>query len=125
MGPFAASAQASGSSQSTSNTNPMDGLIPTTIFMDITGSCHLDLDPSDDRRMAQQLYKAQSDSGLLSEVVDEMAARQVMQMAREKHEQARAAQAHSMYAHAAMDRTPAARGAVRRMHMINQPRRFN
>lgn len=91
-------------------------------------SCHLDLDPSDDKRMTQQLYKAQSDSGLLSEAADEAAAKlasQQLVMRREKHEQGRAAQAHSLFAHATLDKTPAAKNVVRRMHMINQPRRFN
>lgn len=48
MGPFAAGLAA---------TNPLDGLIPNTIYMDTTGGCHLNLDPLDDRRMSQELYK--------------------------------------------------------------------
>lgn len=76
----------------------------------------------------QELYKAQSDSGLLSEAADEAAAKvsdQRLQVQREKQQQARAAQAHSLLAHAALDKTPPAKNIVRKMHIINQPRRFN
>ena len=106
----------------------MDGLIPNTIYADSRGGCHLDLDPSGDKRMAQQLYKAQSDSGLLTEAADEAAAKlasQQLVLRREKHEQARAVQAHSLFAHATQDKTPPAKNMMKRMHVINQPRRFN
>lgn len=76
----------------------------------------------------QELYKAQSDSGLLSEAADEAAAKvadQRLQVQREKQQQARAVQAHSLMVHAALDKTPPAKSIVRRMHIINQPRRFN
>jgi hypothetical protein len=79
-------------------------------------------------RVLQELYKAQSDSGLLSEAADEAAAKvadQRLQVQREKQQQARAAQAHSLLAHAALDKTPPAKNIVRKMHIINQPRRFN
>jgi hypothetical protein len=103
-------------------------LIPNTILMDNRGHCHLSLDASEDKRMVQELYKAQSDSGLLSEAADEAAAKvsdQRLQVQREKQQQARAAQAHSLLAHAALDKTPPAKNIVRKMHIINQPRRFN
>lgn len=101
--------------------------MPSTIYMDSQGGCHLDLDPSDDKRMAQQLFKAQSDSGLLSEAANEMAAKlasQQLELRREKQQQTRAVQQHSLFAHAALDKVPV-RNDVRRMRMINQPRRFN
>lgn len=96
--------------------------------MDSNGSCHLDLDPAGDRRMSQQLYKAQSDSGLLAEVTDQLAsqqANQLMELTRDVHQQARAAQAHRLFSHAALDKTPVAKNVMKRMHVINQPRRFN
>lgn len=119
LGPFAASAE--------TQAKPTDDLMPSTIYMDSQGGCHLDLDPSDDKRMAQQLFKAQSDSGLLSEAANEMAAKlasQQLELRREKQQQTRAVQQHSLFAHAALDKVPV-RNDVRRMRMINQPRRFN
>lgn len=104
--------------------------MPSTIYMDSQGGCHLDLDPSDDKRMAQQLFKAQSDSGLLSEAANEIAAKLASQQLelrreKEKQQQARAVQEHSLFVeHATLDKVPV-RNDVRRLHMINQPRRFN
>lgn len=124
LGPFAPGAN---TPACTSNIST-EGLIPMTIYMDNQGSCHLDLDPSDDKRLAQQLYKAQSDSGLLSEAADEAAARlasQQLVLRRETHMQARYVQAHNLFEHAALDKTPPARNMLRRQHVINQPRRFN
>lgn len=124
LGPFAAASEA----PVPQSNNTTDGLIPSTIYMDSQGSCHLDLDLTSDKRMAQQLYKAQSDSGLLSEAANEAAARlanQQMVLRREKHEQARAVQAHILFAHATLDKTPPVKNIMRRMHVINQPRRFN
>lgn len=96
--------------------------------MDTRGNCHLDLDLKVDRQLSQELNKAQSDSGLLSEAADEaaaMVASQQLQLRREKQQQARAVQAHAMMAHASLDKTPPAKNIIRRMHVINQPRRFN
>jgi hypothetical protein len=106
----------------------MDGLIPSTIFMDTRAICHLALDKNGDKQKISELYKAQSDSGLLQEVADAAAvkvANQQLQLQREKHQQARAVQAQSMLMQASRDKTPPARNAMRRMHVINQPRRFN
>lgn len=104
------------------------GLIPSTIFMDKAGACHLDLDLNQDRRMVQELDKAQSDSGLLSAAADEAAAKlasQQLELIRDKQQQARAVQSHTLFSHASLNKTPPARDVIRRMHVINQPRRFN
>jgi hypothetical protein len=119
LGPFAAAPEGIGA---------MDSLIPSTIFLDTRAICHLDLDHDHDKEMVQELYKAQSDSGLLQEAADAAAvkvANQQLQLQREKHQQARAVQAQSMLMQASRDKTPPARNAMRRMHVINQPRRFN
>lgn len=76
----------------------------------------------------QELYKAQSDSGLLSEAADEAAAKlaeQRLQVQRERNQQVRAAQTHTLFQHAVLDKTPPAKNCMRRQHVINQPRRFN
>jgi hypothetical protein len=80
--------------------------------------------------MSAQLLKAQSDAGMLNDAADEAAAKLLAQQLvkrRDAHLQSRLAQAHGMTTqHSAMDRAPPARNAgVKRMHMINQPRRFN
>lgn len=96
--------------------------------MDKAGACHLDLDLNQDRRMVQELDKAQSDSGLLSAAADEAAAKlasQQLELIRDKQQQARAVQSHTLFSHASLNKTPPARDVIRRMHVINQPRRFN
>lgn len=106
----------------------MDGLIPSTIFLDTRAICHLDLDHDNDKSMVQELYKAQSSNGLLQEAADAAAAKvanQQLQLQREMHQQARAVQAQSMLEQASRDKNPPARNAMKRMHVINQPRRFN
>lgn len=119
-GPFAAAAAESGVS---------DVLLPTTIFMDAAGGCHLAMDRRTDLRMSQELAKAQSDSGLLSEAADAAVGQldaAVMERRFEVHAQARARQAHSRMEHAARDKMPAARNvAMHASKVINQPRRFN
>jgi hypothetical protein len=123
LGPFASAAPA-GEGAATLDA----GLIPSTIFMDKTGACHLDLDLDQDRRMVQELDKAQSDSGLLSAAADEAAAKlasQQLELRRDKQQQARAVQSHTLFSHASLDKTPPARDVIRRLHIINQPRRFN
>jgi hypothetical protein len=106
----------------------MDSLMPSTIFLDTRAIGHLALDHEHDKQMVSELYKAQSDSGLLQEAADAAAvkvANQQLQLQRDKHQQARAVQAQSMLMQASRDKTPPARNAMRRMHVINQPRRFN
>jgi hypothetical protein len=96
--------------------------------MDKAGACHLDLDLNQDRRMVQELDKAQSDSGLLSAAADEAAAKlasQQLGLMRDKQQQARAVQSHALFSHASLHKAPPARDMIRRMHVINQPRRFN
>jgi hypothetical protein len=100
-------------------------------MMDAAGAAHLSWDAAANRRLSMELYKAQSDSGLLSDAADgaagELKAEQEARalMTRDVHAQGRAAQAQRLFAHAALDRTPPARNVLRKMHVINQPRRFN